>query len=79
MINRTYLIIPAGEVSKVDFSQIVENSDNLQYSPDGQYTVIKWDSDSPDPDFISDIIGSHGPYNHDQMKEIIKRYSHLYD
>jgi hypothetical protein len=77
MINRKYLIIPAGEISKIDFSQTIENLDNLQYTLDGKYTVIKWDSDSPDPDFISNIVDSRGPYNHSEMKEIIKKYSHL--
>lgn len=48
--NRQYLIIPASEIYKVDFSQVNETSaETLRMSVDGSKTFIKWDAIPFDP------------------------------
>ena len=72
--SRSYLIIPTSEVSKVDFSKVFETSaDTLRKSVDGTKTFIKW-GDSPyvdQPDFVTNISGKEGPYNHSQITTIL--------
>ena len=71
MYDRKYLIIPTSELKKVDFSQIIETSpDHLLYSSDGKKTFIKWNGD--DPDFITELKNVSGPYNNEEMREILK-------
>ena len=42
--NRRWLVIPATEVSNVDFSQVLESSaDSLRYSVDGSQTFVKYE------------------------------------
>lgn len=67
---RKYLIIPVSEVSKVDFSQVCETSeDTLRKSVDNSKTFIKWDGD--DPSFISSLSSTEGTYNHSQITTIL--------
>ena len=69
--DRKYLIIPATEVKKVDFDQVLEFSElTLSYSGDGKKTFIKWTGD--DPDFISTLKKAEGPYSHEELLEIIR-------
>jgi hypothetical protein len=68
---KKYLIIPATEVSKVDFDQVLETSaDTVRYSVDGSKTFIKWNT-TEDPDFISGLENTEGPYNHEEILEIL--------
>ena len=42
--NRRWLIIPASEVTNVDFNQVLESSaDSLRYSIDGTKTFVKYE------------------------------------
>ena len=67
---RKYLIIPVSEVSKVDFSQVCETSeDTLRKSVDNSKTFIKWDGD--DPSFISSLSSTEGTYNHSPITTIL--------
>ena len=69
-MSRKYLIIPVSEVSKVDFSQICETSEEtLRKSVDNSKTFIKWDGD--DPSFISSLSSTEGTYNHSQITTIL--------
>ena len=69
-MSRKYLIIPVSEVSKVDFSQVCETSeDTLRKSVDNSKTFIKWDGD--DPSFISSLSSTEGTYNHSQITTIL--------
>lgn len=82
--NRQYLIIPVSEVSKINFSQVCETSaETLRKSVDQTKTFVKWDSESI-PTFIvvdelgngtsypiTDIVGSEGPYTHEEVLEIL--------
>lgn len=71
MNDRTYLIIPASEVKKVNFDEVMEHSPKtLSYSKDGKRTFIKW-KDS-EPSFVSKIKNSEGPYTHKEILEIIR-------
>jgi len=77
--NRKYLVIDVGEISKIDFSKIMENDINdLQYYGNGEYTVIKWEGD--DPEFIANIEKFHGPFNIDEIKNLARFYGDkIYD
>ena len=71
MKTRKYLIIPATEVKKIIFDHVMEHAPGtLVYSGDGKKTFIKWKGD--DPDFVSSIKNSEGPYTHDEILEIIR-------
>ena len=68
--SRSYLIIPTSEISKVDFSQVLETSaDTIRKSVDGNKTFIKWDGSNPS--FIASLDNTEGPYNYSQIKTIL--------
>jgi len=68
---RQYLIIPTAEVSKVNFSLVLETSEStLRKSVDETKTFVKWEG-STAPDFVADIDGSEGPYTHEEILEIL--------
>lgn len=46
--NREYVIIPANEVSNIDFSKVIETSaQTLRYSNDDEYTILKFEDATP--------------------------------
>ena len=68
--HRNYLIIPSSEVTKIDFSQVLETSiETLRYSVDQTKTFIKWENDVPS--FIDGIIDAEGPYTHQEILQIL--------
>ena len=68
--NREYLIIPTTEVSKVDFTQVYETSEEtLRFSTSGDKTFVKWDGETPT--FVADIVGAEGPYTYSEILEIL--------
>ena len=68
--TRKYLIIPVSEVSKVDFSQVCETSeDTLRKSVDNSKTFIKWDG--ADPSFISSLSNTEGTYTNSEILTIL--------
>lgn len=70
MIERTYLIMPTSELSKVDFSQVCETSaDTVRKSVDETKTFIKWDSS--EPSFVDSIEGAEGPYTYEEILTIL--------
>jgi hypothetical protein len=70
MQERTFLIIPVSELSKVDFTQVLETSpDTVRKSVDETKTFIKWDGDQPL--FIGELIGSEGPYTYGEILDIL--------
>tara|TARA_R100000005_G_C4867255_1_gene125558 strand:+ start:339 stop:581 length:243 start_codon:yes stop_codon:yes gene_type:complete len=65
-MQRTYLIIPTSELSKVDFSQVCETSaETVRKSIDETKTFIKWDDD--EPSFVSNLTGTEGPYTKEEI------------
>ncbi len=68
--DRTYLIIPAAAVPQIDFDTVCETSaETLRYSVDGSQTFVKWDGAMPD--FLAEIPGAQGPYDHDTILAIL--------
>ena len=69
--DRSYLIVPFTEISKVDFSQILqESADTVRKSIDETKFIIKWEGEIPD--FIDDLVGTEGPYTNEEIIEIIQ-------
>ena len=69
-MERTFLIIPVGELQKVDFNQVLETSpDTVRRSVDGTKTFIKWEG--VEPTFLGDIVGSEGPYSYEEIISIL--------
>ena len=69
-MSRNYLIIQSSELSKVDFSQVLETSaSTVRKSVDETKTFIKWDGDTPS--FVSNLTSTEGPYTHSQITTIL--------
>jgi hypothetical protein len=69
--NRNYLIISVSELSKVDFEQVCETSaDTVRKSIDQTKTFIKWDGNAPS--FLNKLESKEGPYNYEEIIEILK-------
>jgi len=66
----TYITIEMTEIALVDFSQILETSEQtLRLSVDGLKTVIKWDG--AEPSFVSTLSSYEGPYTHEEILVIM--------
>lgn len=70
MENRKYLIILKSEANLVDFQVILSDPDFLPASNDGVKVIIKWE-DIEDPEFIKSLSWSEGPYNNDEINQIM--------
>lgn len=69
--DRQFIIFPVTEISKVDFTQILETSEEtVRKSVDGTKTFVKWDTEEP-PAFISTLTGTEGPYTYEEILEIL--------
>lgn len=69
--NRQFMIFPTSEISKIDFTQVLETSEEtLRKSVDGTKTFIKWDTEEP-PSFINTILNTEGPYTYNEILEIL--------
>ena len=69
-MSRNYLIIQSSELSKVDFSQVLETSTStVRKSLDETKTFIKWEGDTPS--FVSNLTSTEGPYTHSQITTIL--------
>jgi len=68
--DRNFIIFPTSELSKVDFSQVLETStETVRRSVDGSKTFVKWDGEQPE--FVSTLENTEGPYNYDEILEIL--------
>ncbi len=68
--NRSYLIFPVEELSKVDFSLVGETSvDTVRKSVNGTKTFVKWDGEMPE--FAADLVDAEGPYTHAEILAIL--------
>ncbi len=69
--SRQFIIFPVTEISKVDFTQILETSEEtVRKSVDGTKTFVKWDTEEQ-PSFISTLTGTEGPYTYEEILEIL--------
>jgi hypothetical protein len=61
----------ASEIDKIDFEQVVITSlETLTYNADGSKAVIEWDG--IEPTFLSELSYKDGPYDLEQMQQIIQ-------
>jgi hypothetical protein len=68
--TREYIIFPTTELPKVDFTQILETSEEtVRKSVDGLKTFVKWSAEQPN--FIADIVNTEGPYTHEEILDIL--------
>lgn len=68
--NRQYLIFQTSQLDKIDFTQVLETSqETVRKSVDGTKTFIKWE-DTP-PTFISQLTKTEGPYTHEEILNIL--------
>ena len=66
----TYIIIDMTEVSLVDFSQVLQTSEEtLRLSVDEYQTVLKWEGD--EPSFVANLSSYGGPYTHSEILAIM--------
>ena len=71
MSSRTYLIIQSSELSKVDFSEVLETSaSTVVKSVDNTKSFIKWEGDTI-PSCVSNLTSTEGPYTDSEIKTIL--------
>ena len=69
--NRRYMIFNTSELSKIDFDEVYETSENtLRYSLNELKTFVKWGGDII-PNSVNILENKEGPYNYNQMLEIL--------
>lgn len=68
----TYVTLSASEVNQLDYSQILQTSqETLRYSIDGLQTIVKWDTVDGVPSCVSSLT-TKGPYmTHDEALELM--------
>lgn len=68
--HKNYIILSANQLNLIDFSTVLETSaDTVRKSVDGNKTFVKWDSSTPT--CISLLTNTEGPYNHDEILNIL--------
>jgi hypothetical protein len=68
--NRQYLIFPTNQLDKIDFSKVLETSQQtVRKSVDGTKTFVKWED--TEPSFISNLTNTEGPYTHSEMLQVL--------
>ena len=68
--NRNYVIVPADQLHKIDFDQVMETSaETCRFSVDQSLTFVKYEGDAPS--CLNDVVGSLGPYTHEQFLSIL--------
>ena len=69
-MNNTYMIFNVSELEQIDFTQVLETSiDTIRKSVDETKTFVKWEGE--DPTFISQLTNTEGPYNHEEILNIL--------
>lgn len=68
--TREYIIFPTTELSKIDFTQVLETSqETVRKSVDQTKTFVKWSGEQPS--CISTLENIEGPYTHEEMLDIL--------
>jgi hypothetical protein len=68
--TREYLIFPITELSKVDFNQVLETSEEtVRKSVDNLKTFVKWSGEQPS--FMATLENTEGPYTHEEIMDIL--------
>jgi len=68
--DRSYAIIPSGQVANLDFEQILQTApETMRYSVNGLKAVVKWHGEMPSS--VVAISGKEGPYKYLEILEIL--------
>jgi hypothetical protein len=68
--QRNFAIFSLTEISKIDFSQVLETSaDTLRKSVDETKSFVKWDGEAPE--FVSELTTLEGPYTYTEILDIL--------
>ena len=66
-MDRVFMVFPVSELSKIDFSQVLETSaDTVRKSVDGTKTFVKWEGEA-EPACLASVTGKSGPYTYEEM------------
>lgn len=69
--NRNFMVFNVSELEKIDFSQVLETSEEtVRKSVDGTKTFVKWDGSEP-PICIATLTTNEGPYTYEEMLELL--------
>ena len=69
--TRNFMIFPVTELSKIDFTQVLETSaDTVCVNVDGTLTLVKWDGELPPP-CLADVTDTQGPYTYEEIVAIL--------
>ena len=67
----TYVIFNVEELSKVDFTKVMEDSaETVRISPDGLKTVVAWYDD--EPEFVATLETKEGVYTKEEVLPILR-------
>lgn len=70
--NRQYIIFNVNELPLVDFTQVLESSqETVRRSVDGNKTFVKWQDGGNQPNFVSQLTTKQGPYTHEEILAIL--------
>jgi hypothetical protein len=68
--QRQYLIFPTNQLDKIDFTQVLETSEQtVRKSVDQTKTFIKWENQPPE--FTEELTDVEGPYTHSEILTIL--------
>ena len=68
--NREFMIFNISELDQIDFSQVLETSqDTVRKSVDQTKTFVKWNGQIPD--CVLDLLTKEGPYSYEEIVEIM--------
>jgi hypothetical protein len=68
--NREYMIFNLSELPTIDFSQVLETSEEtVRKSLDGTKTFVKWEG--AEPSSVTNLQTKEGPYTHSEILEIL--------
>ena len=85
--SRNFMIFSVSELSKIDFTQVLETSaETVRKSADGTKTFVKWNYTSPEliegdidqpllvevvPPSVDSLTTKEGPYSYNEILEIL--------
>jgi hypothetical protein len=68
--NRQFIIFNVSELPNVDFTKVLETSEEtVRKSVNGTKTFVKWDNEMPE--FITTLTTKEGPYNYEEIINIL--------
>lgn len=69
-MEKYYLIVPVSEANKINFEDFDTTSlEHARKSVDGSKFILKWTGEEPEA--VSELDGTEGPYSHDELGEFI--------